>query len=215
MHLLDIHTHQSGKPFAVFNDTEIRLEGHTSCSLGIHPWYVTVHWEEKMRQIQELSLSRLEVVGIGEAGFDRLKGPEISLQKGAFYAQARWAKALDIPLILHCVKAHDLILEYFKSEKNPPPIIWHGWNLKPDLARQLLSYPVYFSFGKHLLQEGSNAQKWLLECPKERLFFETDDSGLEIGSIYRAASLILRLPLEHLADQVESNWNHLSKRKIS
>ena len=166
-------------------------------------------------KIQQESKTNPLVLAIGEAGFDRLKGPEISLQKGAFYAQARWAKSLDIPLILHCVKSHDLLLEFLKNEKNPPAIIWHGWNQKTELGRQLLSFPVYFSFGNHLLQEGGNAAKWLAKCPLERVFLETDDSGLEIESIYHAASLILQLPLEMLTSQVVSNWNSISQRKIS
>lgn len=110
-------------------------------------------------------------MAIGESGFDRLKVPEISLQKDAFYAQARAAAELGIPLILHCVKSHDLLLEYLKSEKNPPWIIWHGWNQKPELAQQLLSFPVFFSFGKHIRLPDSNAAKWLAACPLDRIFF--------------------------------------------
>jgi TatD DNase family protein len=154
-------------------------------------------------------------LAIGEAGFDRLKGPEILLQKEAFYVQARAAAELGIPLILHCVKSHDLLLEYLKSAKNPPCIIWHGWNQKPELATQLLPFPVFFSFGKQLLYAGSNSAKWLAACPLDRVFFETDDSDLEIGSIYQAASLILQLPEAILAEQVIANWNVISKRKIS
>jgi TatD DNase family protein len=215
MHFWNIHTHRSGQPNSILNEMEIGNEVSVFCSVGIHPWHVDVHWEENLQQIQTFSRSSEIVLAIGEAGFDRLKGPEISLQKGAFYAQARWAAVLGIPLILHCVKAHDLLLEYFKSEKNPPAIIWHGWNLKPELAQQLLAFPVSFSFGKHLLGEDSLAANWLRQCPIDRIFFETDDSDLQINSIYRAASLILKLPLETLATQVVSNWNAISKRKIS
>ena len=106
-------------------------------------------------------------------------------------------------------------MEYLKSEKPPPPIIWHGWNQKPELARQLLGFSVSFSFGKHLLREDSQAAIWLKQCPIDRIFFETDDSDVQIDSIYRAASLILGLPLDALTAQVISNWNALSKRKIS
>jgi len=49
----------------------------------------------------------------------------------------------------------------------------------------------------------------------DRVFFETDNSGLEIGSIYQAASLILQLPVAPLAEQVIGNWNTISNRKIS
>ena len=118
-------------------------------------------------------------------------------------------------MILHCVKSHDLLLEYLKSAKNPPNIIWHGWNQKPELATQLVLFPVSYSFGKQLLHPESNAAKWLAACPLDRVFFETDDSGAEIDSIYQAASLLLQLPVASLAAQVITNWNAISKRKIS
>lgn len=214
MHFWDFHTHQSGRPFSILHQPKKNAVDQQGHSLGIHPWELDIHWELDFDEIQAEASSNPMVLAIGEAGFDRLKGPGISVQKAAFGAQARCARTLEIPLILHCVKAQDLLLEYMKSEKNPPSVIWHGWNLKPELARQLLHFPVFFSFGRQLLQEKSNAAAWLLECPRERIFFETDDSGLEIGSIYRAASLILGLPEESLAELTVSNWNAISKRKI-
>jgi len=83
------------------------------------------------------------------------------------------------------------------------------------LARQLLPFPVFFSFWKQLLQLSSNAVQWLPACPSDRVFFETDDSALEIAAIYQAASLILQLPEAVLAERVIANWNAISKRKIS
>lgn len=184
-------------------------------SMGIHPWEVDSNWEAYFEKIKREAAQSSCVLAIGEAGFDRLKGPDILVQKDSFYAQAWAAAELGIPLILHCVKAHDLILEYLKSAKNPPCIIWHGWNQKPELARQLLPFPVFFSFGKQILHPDSNAAKWLAACPFDRIFFETDDCELKIESIYQAASLILQLPEARLAEQVIANWNTISKRKIS
>uniref|UniRef100_UPI0040485FBA TatD family hydrolase n=1 Tax=Algoriphagus sp. TaxID=1872435 RepID=UPI0040485FBA len=137
------------------------------------------------------------------------------IQKEVFFAQANLAARLAIPLILHCVKSHDLLLAYLKSATNPPNIIWHGWNQRPQLASQLLPYPVCFSFGKQVVHPESNSAKWLAICPIDRVFFETDDSELKIESIYQAASLILQLPVSRLAEQVIVNWNAISKRKIS
>ena len=215
MHFWDFHTHQSGQPYSLYQADNPATSGVGACSVGIHPWSVGLDWEDEFKRIQDQSSQHERVLAIGEAGFDRLKGPEISLQKQAFYAQASWAASLGIPLILHCVKSHDLLLEYLKSAKNPPNIIWHGWNQKSERARQLLPFPVFYSFGNQLLHPNSNAAKWLIACPLERVFFETDDSGLEIDSIYQAASLLLQLPVASLAAQVIANWNAISKRKIS
>lgn len=215
MHSWDIHTHRECQPYSIFQAGKSTMAEGVSISLGIHPWDVDSNWATDFEKIKREAAQNPCVLALGEAGFDRLKGPEVHLQKDAFYTQARIAAELGIPLILHCVKSHDLLLEYLKSAKNPPAIIWHGWNQKPELARQLLPFPVFFSFGKHLLHPGSNAVKWLSACPIDRVFFESDDSELKIESIYQAASLILQLPEARLAEQVIANWNAISKRKIS
>jgi TatD DNase family protein len=215
MHCWDFHTHREGQPQSIFQAGGTKIEAGIPVSLGIHPWEVAPNWEATFEKIKLAAAQNPQVLAIGEAGFDRLKGPEILLQKAAFYAQASLAAQLEIPLILHCVKAHDLLIEYLKSTKNPPAILWHGWNQKPELARQLLPFPVFFSFGKQLLQPSSNAVQWLSACPLDRVFFETDDSGMEIGSIYQAASLLLQLPVAKLTQQVIVNWNAISNRKIS
>ncbi|MEY3648410.1 MAG: hypothetical protein RLZ13_1295 [Bacteroidota bacterium] len=215
MHCWDFHTHRERQPDSIFQAGEAKIEAGVPVSVGIHPWEVVPNWEAAFEKIKQEAAQNPSVLAIGEAGFDRLKGPEIRLQKAAFYAQASFAVQLEIPLILHCVKGHDLLMEYLKSTKNPPAILWHGWNQKPELARQLLPFPVFFSFGKQLRQSSSNAVQWLSACPTDRVFFETDDSELEIAAIYQAASLILQLPEAVLAERVIANWNAISKRKIS
>ncbi len=214
MNLWDIHTHRQGIENSIFNELDLGKAPDQNFSIGLHPWFLDENWKHRLERIKVLARLSPKLLAIGECGFDRLKGPDISIQKAAFRAQADLSKELGIPLILHSVKGFDLLQEYLKAEKNPPSIIWHGWNLKPELARPLLEFPVFFSFGKHILQAESHAAKWLDQCPRERIFLETDDSGLEINSVYQAASLILRLPLEQLGQLVVSNWNEISKRKI-
>lgn len=215
MHCWDFHTHRQGQLHSIFHAGKFILAEGLPVSVGIHPWELDSNWDTHFEKIKREAAQNPYVLAIGEAGFDRLKGPDIPMQKEAFSAQASLASRLEIPLILHCVKSHDLLLEYLMSATNPPSIIWHGWNQKTELATKLLPFPVFFSFGKHILHPGSNAEKWLKSCPLERVFFETDDSGAEIDSIYQAASLLLQLPLPSLPAQVIANWNAISKRKIA
>ena len=214
MDFWDFHTHQSGCRFSIQNAELGSITDKGTFSLGIHPWDLDENWEEYLEKIAKVAKENLSILAIGECGFDRLKGPDIRLQKDAFCSQTQLASTLDIPIILHCVKGHELLVEFLKNEKPIQKIIWHGWNLKPDLGRALLEFPVYFSFGKHLLFPESNAQKWLKSVPINRVFLETDDAGIEISQIYQAASLILGLPLDQLDEQVRDNWNKISSRKI-
>ena len=214
MDFWDFHTHQSGRINSIRNADLDTLPELGTYSLGIHPWDLEKNWEQKLAVIAEEARGNLAVLAIGECGFDRPKGPDLKLQKAAISAQGQLALELDIPVILHCVKSHDLLLEYLKTEQSIPNIIWHGWNLKPELGRILLEYPVYFSFGRHLLFPQSQATQWLKLVPIDRVFLETDDADNEISEIYQAASLILGLSMDHLDLLVRENWNKISSRKI-
>lgn len=94
-----------------------------------------------------------------------------------------------------------------------PPIIWHGWNLKKEIAQELLQYPIYFSFGRHIMVENSNAQHWLKECPAHKIFFETDDSNLSIAAIYQQASLLLGCSMATLTVLTHNNWTTISNKQ--
>lgn len=215
MKFLDLHTHQIKSENGIFSLTpEFEIPDSGYFSAGLHPWFLKVNWQESFEQIREI-VKNPRCLAIGESGFDRLKGPEIFIQKAAFQSQAELASTIGIPLILHCVKGHGLLLEFLKSSKNLPNIIWHGFNQNPRLAIQLLDFPVSFSFGKALLIPDSNAANWLKSCPLDRIFLDTNDSGLEIYSIYQAASLLLQRSMEDLGNPVKENWNRISNRKIA
>jgi len=210
----DFHTHRPDGPRSIVNRAWENPQESGYFSLGLHPWFLDKNWEQAFDLVRFQARQNERVLAIGECGFDRLKGPDSSIQKAAFWAQAKLAKELEIPLMLHCVKGYDLLLEFLKSSADPPSIVWHGWNLRSELAVSLLPFPVYFSFGRHLATLDSNAAQSLRQCPSDRIFFETDDSEVEIHAVYRAASLILGRSTEDLAKQVISNWNKISNRKI-
>jgi TatD DNase family protein len=214
MFFLDIHTHSIGKQNSILSRRPEEPSPSQSFSLGIHPWYLKADWPDLINTIEK-NIHHPDLQAIGECGFDLLKGPEENLQVEAFAAQAKLARKHDLPVILHCVKGLHLLQAFLKHNLESPAIIWHGYNQKPEVAKSLLAHPVYFSFGEALMKEGSNAQKFILECPLDRIFFETDISDVEISSIYKQASVILGLSLEELVAVVKDNWNRISKRKLN
>ncbi|WP_157198524.1 TatD family hydrolase [Mariniradius saccharolyticus] len=209
--LPDFHTHTPGKSLGILNLGIPESPSTGIYSMGLHPWYLNGNWEKAL-EILTKKLEDPRIVAVGECGFDGIRGPGLAIQKAAFEAQAALAKSLGLPIILHCVKGLHLLQEFLK--KHSQPIIWHGFNLHPDAGKSLLGQPVYFSFGKHILVAGTQAQAWLKICPLDKVFFETDDSGLPIETIYRQASLILGLPIERLREVALGNWNRISSRKI-
>ncbi|MFC0262884.1 TatD family hydrolase [Fontibacter flavus] len=214
MFFLDIHTHSIGKQNSILSRRPEETIPSQSFSLGIHPWYLKTDWADLINIIEQ-NIHHPHLQAIGECGFDLLKGPEENLQLEVFAAQAKIAKKHGLPVILHCVKGLHLLQAFLKRNPESPAIIWHGYNQKPEVAKNLLARPVYFSFGEALMKEGSNAQKFIRECPLDRIFFETDTSDVEISSIYKQASVILGLSIEELVFVVRDNWNHISKRKLN
>jgi TatD DNase family protein len=210
----DFHTHQKGIENSIFNILPGDGIPEQYFSWGIHPWYLEGNWVKELKKIENTS-SNPKLMAIGECGFDMIKGPDPTLQMEAFAAQAHLAKKLGLPIILHCVKGIHLLQEYLKNNPGSAPIIWHGFNQNPQVGESLLHYPVCFSFGKAILKEGSNAQKWLIQCPLDRIFFETDDSEISISAIYQQASLLLDISVIMLLDLVRDNWNRISKRKMT
>src|SRR5690606_26144103 len=56
-------------------------------TFGIHPWYLTdpVH-DRQIEDVRKAAGNKL-VIAIGEAGFDRIKGPDKELQRKTFEEQ--------------------------------------------------------------------------------------------------------------------------------
>ncbi len=190
--MFDVHTHNQ----------EVR-DGIVSCgvyddirrlqrfSMGIHPWDVTVVWEQELDTmvhniVSNEAFSRL--AAIGEIGLDKVKGASMLMQQDCFRAQLYVAEKLRKPVILHCVKAVDEVLECLKERKFSQPVVFHGFRGKVQQVRQLLDKGYYLSFGPVF-----HAESLRLAYDEGRMFLETDDSGVAIEAVYDLASKVLSI----------------------
>ena len=178
---LDIHTHHPApQPKAVvavsFQDFQ-PMDGQLY-SIGIHPWTTTgpmpskEDWEtfERLAQLPE-------VVAIGECGIDKLKGGPMFKQLIVMNKQIEISEKLHKPLIIHDVKAHDVIVG-LKRDLNPSQKwLVHGFRGKPTVAKMLTDAGIYLSFGEKFNTES------LPLVPKNMLLAETDESSLTIEEI--------------------------------
>lgn len=165
---LDIHTHRaSGSNPAVYNLDQKDFEAMTAMdkragltvdtfpllSAGIHPWFVDKNkLGKQLRQLEKLAgNSRVRL--IGECGLDKLRGPEMEIQKIAFAAQIQLANHYQKPLVIHCVRAYNELIAVTKVTPPKVPLILHGFNRGPELARQLTDHGYLLSFGANLAQK--------------------------------------------------------------
>ena len=210
---IDIHNHgakSSSRCFQVenlmthenrFPDNETGL----TYTIGIHPWFLTNdNYEQQINIVQHLA-DHNNLIALGEAGFDRLKGPDIIIQKTAFENHVIIAEKVSKPLFIHCVRAWDELLSEHKKLKPTVPWLVHGFRGKKELAMQLISKGMYLSFWFDFVIRPESTSL-LKSLPKERVFLETDGSGADIKSIYEKVAADLLLSVDELKSIIHANF---------
>jgi Tat protein secretion system quality control protein TatD with DNase activity len=151
MEYFDIHTHTPAREHSIYDCGTLYVPDMT-ISVGIHPWHIPPEWEETFAAIEAVAAEK-NVVAIGECGIDKLRGAtETEIQKKVFLAHAMLAEKVRKPLIVHCVKSFDEIIEIRKQMSPSQAWIIHGFRGKPQQAAQLL-------VGKHDFKNFSTAKK--------------------------------------------------------
>lgn len=185
--LIDIHTHLS--------DTCSTLNAIVNCepnefkpvdgqlySVGVHPWTLGEGREVVDKQTLLRVASHSQVVAIGESGIDMLRGGVLFQQMLVFRQAVEVSEELSKPLIIHCVKAHDIIAQLRREMKPRMDWIIHGFRGKPTVAQILLQSGCSLSYGELFNSES------LAVTPLDRLYAETDTSTLSIDAIVQALS---------------------------
>ncbi len=181
-------------------------------SVGIHPWYIQEDtWLQQLQEIKVL-LGKKNVLALGECGLDRVCKTDFELQKAVFISQVQLANQFKKPLIIHCVRAHEDVLLILKEIPAMVPVIFHGFNNKLAVAQKILMAGHWLSFGKALQQPGMKAV--LLETPLNKIFLETDDATLLLGSIYAEAAAVKNMTVDELSLQIEHNFQTVFNRTV-
>lgn len=178
-------------------------------SAGIHPWYINKEdWQKDLQTLKKW-IDNEQVMAIGECGLDRLAQVSIAQQLLVFDAQVKLAEQVQKPVIIHCVRAFNELIQWKRQNKPLVPLIIHGFNNKPEITQQLLAHGFYFSLGIALLNPASNASKVIKMIPTERLFLENDDRDMPIELVYKAAAIHLETTIAELKTQIWANFTIL------
>ena len=208
---LDIHTHHvAPQPLAVIaldlisNSDSIgkllsseETDGETTqlYSIGIHPWETEKNLSPRQWATFEKLVSHPWVAAIGECGIDKLKGGPLFKQLIVMNKQIEISEKLHKPLIIHDVKAHDVIVG-LKRDLNPAQKwVVHGFRGKPSVAKMLTDAGIYLSFGEKFNPDTP------ITVPQEKILAETDDSSLSIEEIINNLSLNLGKEIRGVIEQ--------------
>lgn len=154
-----------------------------SCAVGLHPWYVHGIGEaERAAALADLPrrARALQARAIGECGLDGPKakrgGADLETQRRVLEPQLEVARQLQLPVILHCVAAHALMLDVLKRHgRLPAGGVLHSFSGSRELIREYLAFDLCFSFaGIVTRQNARRPREALAAVPRERLLVESD-----------------------------------------
>jgi TatD DNase family protein len=176
-------------------------------SFGIHPWYADISGISPTF-LEQLNLPTC--LAIGEIGLDKLKGPDFKTQTHVFEKQIELSESLELPVIIHCVKAWNE-LKILKRKLNPiQPWIFHGFS-KVSILDEVLSEGFYVSFGEAILKNRKLLDS-ASKTPNEKVFLETDDSEVPIEMVYHEFAKAKQITLQELKQIEFNNFKSVFKK---
>lgn len=149
-------------------------------ALGWHPWALQAeqsfefHRSALEMERAEWKASGLVPVAVGEFGLDRSPSqkPSFELQCSMFRFQLKWAQQLQLPVILHLVRADGAAVELLQ-QCPPPGGVIHAFASRHQMLPRYSELGLSFSFGTGLLKQ-EKVREALRHAPQERILFETD-----------------------------------------
>ena len=155
--------------------------------LGLHPEEVKNDWKEVLaaiRQYIDISHSSLltphssTIIAIGEIGLDFYWSREFEeAQLQVFEEQVRWSVELQLPLMIHCRKAQNEMVNILKRYKDDlPGGVFHCFTGNTIEAQELLQFERFvLGIGGVLTFKKSKLPETLKEAvPLDRIVLETD-----------------------------------------
>lgn len=153
------------------------------CGVGIHPWYVHElddAQRERALSSMESTVQELGAVAIGECGLDapivKRGGAQLDTQELVLTRHLELARALELPLILHCQNAHDRMLRLLKAAG---PLraggVMHSYSGGRELVPEYLKLNLSISFAGIVTRANARRPREALQAvPRERLLVESD-----------------------------------------
>jgi TatD DNase family protein len=163
-------------------------------SAGVHPWLVEQVWPQirrrgfttDMAQALEEQLSHWlaqdRCLALGECGLDAAIDLPLELQMDLLKLQLQLASRLNRPLILHCRKAHNELLQLLNRQSLPAGGVIHAFSGSLELARQYWAKGFYLGVGGTITYErAAKTRAAVAAMPLAALLLETDAPDMPLA----------------------------------
>ena len=146
---------------------------------GLHPCDVKEDYELVLDAICENMIDR-QIYAIGEIGIDlHWDKTTLDFQRTAFKEQIKWAKDLELPIVIHCREAFDEVFEVLEEERGDLLRgIFHCFTGTLEQAKQAIDLGFYLGIGGVVTYKNSGLDIVLKDIPLDKLVLETDSPYL-------------------------------------
>jgi TatD DNase family protein len=158
--------------------------GHRHVALGVHPRYMpaltAAAIDDAMNALEAtIRASGNAVVAVGECGFDgsdETLRAQSALQREVFCAHATVARSLDLPLVVHVLRAHGEAIAAMRATALPSqPGVIHSYSGNAALVPTYLAMGWHLAFGASVTRPNARRPiEALCAVPRARLLLETD-----------------------------------------
>lgn len=204
---IDTHTHLDGEEFAAdraevmvrareagvgkvflpaidIKSTEAILDvcrqypGYAYPMVGLHPEEVRADWREVLAQMKQYLKPENRFIAIGEVGLDYYWSREFEQEQlDAFEEQVKWSVETRLPLMIHCRKGQNEMVQLLRRYKNDlPGGVFHCFTGNEHEAEELLQFDRFvLGIGGVLTFKKSHLPEVLpAAVPLDRIVIETD-----------------------------------------
>jgi TatD DNase family protein len=130
-----------------------------------------------------LNLEKLDkrvFCAIGEIGIDlHWDTSTFEIQKEAFRTQIKWAKELDVPVVIHSRKSTKEVIDVLREEKDDRLRgIFHCFGGSVEEAKSIIDLGFYLGIGGVVTFKKAGLDKTMEDIPLENVVLETDSPYL-------------------------------------
>ena len=190
--IVNIHTHSP-------KNDELTLS-----TVGIHPYDSGSANSDSILAVERAAEG---CDAIGEIGLDFACTADTNQQLFIFQAQLEVAQKAGKGIVLHCVRAFEKVMECLKNY-SLKFVIFHGFIGSTEQAKQAAKRGYYLSFGERTFRSPKSIEA-MRNYPTNLLFFETDESDVNIDQIYSQASAVLGIPEADLKRITNENFSKI------
>ena len=208
---INVHTHHpsnSTEVFEIQNKYPTSNDFSSPFSIGLHPWFLKKETLEIELFLLEKKLQFENCFAIGECGLDKSIDTNFDFQKVVFIKQIELSEKYQKPMIIHCVRAFQEIIEIRKSQKPSQAWIIHGYQKDKQLAFDLIRNGFYLSFGAAVLKS-VKVQEIISAISMDKIFIETDNADVSIQEIYQKIAFLKQISLVELQEIIHMNFNNI------